>query len=463
MIMKAKIASAIVLLFFIACSSSEQISKISKQIATYNVLESEHVGIAGETTEQYLRFRKLKEIASTEELLKLLNDTNAVVKGCASWALADRKYPNMDEIFISFVESNESIETMHGCIVSSDNLANSFYFQVLYNENRQTDSTFYAKQLYALDSLIINVYPDYDWLLLLRALENNNTNPNNYDAIRKLAFEKQNKYALEALGKYQKVEDINDFISLEDKSFKAISHFPNARFWEMLITYKGTPKTLDYFLAVSAFKDENSNEYLSSIYTQLSDKEIEYLCEALAFNYSPLYFELVCNIWKEYKTIDLTLTKQLIAQNPQKASTAFTTGLLSDRKPILLEFGYNYGTKNAILYQMLESIVNHDKSALLDVCRSSIENTTFTELSTILDYIKAYKLIELADNLLILLEQKKYPFEIFHISETLLSFQDATINQKVIQILESKKSIWNSGNWADAFAQLFKEYKIKVR
>ncbi len=264
------------------------------------------------------------------------------------------------------------------------------------------------------------------------------------------------------MGKYQNINDINDFIALGDKSFRAISHFPNSRFWDMLSGHKDLSRTFDYFLAVSSFKDVNSEKLLSSILMKLSDKEVEFLCEALASNCTPLYFDLLCNIWEKYKIIDITIAEYLIAENPKKAANSFIKGLLNTKKPKFLEFNYNYGTKYSIMKLMLQCIIENDESALLNVCKSGIKSSSSQDLSTILDYITEFEFLELTDDLLVLLKQKKYPFEIYHISKTLFSFQNSETNLKLVKILENKKNRWNSGKWAQSFTSLFKKNNVVV-
>ena len=53
-----------------------EINDLVQKIEKYNELESEHVGVAGETTVQYRNFIKLREKATIDELLFLLKNKN---------------------------------------------------------------------------------------------------------------------------------------------------------------------------------------------------------------------------------------------------------------------------------------------------------------------------------------------------------------------------------------------------
>ena len=82
----------------------------------------------GHTTIQYKNFIKLRAKATTKELLLLLKHKNSVVKGYASMALADMKYPKLYDIITPFLESRETVETQNSDIVSNQELSEIFYF-----------------------------------------------------------------------------------------------------------------------------------------------------------------------------------------------------------------------------------------------------------------------------------------------------------------------------------------------
>ena len=127
----------VIILALFAFESSGQkirpeIKKLAQKIEKYNELESDHVGYAGVTTDQYRNFEKLRDKATYDELLQLIEYKNSVVKGYSSWALADKKYPKLVDIFTEFLRTGESATTQHGCIVSEGDLASEFYSRVFY-------------------------------------------------------------------------------------------------------------------------------------------------------------------------------------------------------------------------------------------------------------------------------------------------------------------------------------------
>ena len=441
-----------------------KINSLAKKIAKYNQLESEHVGIAGETTVQYENFIELRDKATIDELLELLKHENSVVKGYSSWALADRMYPRLTDIIAYFLAKGDSAATQHGCIVSEEDLASEFYSRVFYqhfhNKLTETDSLFFQSQIQQLDSVIL--YGSNDGYLMNKALSNNNGNPKNYERIKELAVTNNNKASLVALAKYQNQNDLSFLIEQGEKSFLAISVFPDNKFWYFLLGYRFNEKSLDYFLAVSSYKNDSSTELLNEFYNSCNNTHINNLDEALIKNYCIPYQDLILKIWENYKTIDYAITQSLIADCPEKASLSFAKGLLKDGKYNFLELDYNYGTKDSILPLIFDNIITFNPSLLNEICIKNIENSKFMELATILNIVEENQINETIPAIFDRLSKKNYPFEIFHLTETLLSFDNSEANMQLIKILETNKNDWDRGNWSGHFRELFIEKNIVI-
>lgn len=441
-----------------------EIKKIAHQIEEYNELESERVGYAGMTTDQFRNFQKLRDRATVDELLQLLEYDNSVVKGYASWALADKKYPKLVHIFAEFLRTGESAITQDGCIVSEDDLASEFYnrvfYQYIHNELSVEDSLFFQSQIQQLDSVIL--YTDKDDYLLSRALINNNSNPKNYERIRYLAFQKKNINAIQALAVYQKNQDIEAFKALKEKSFVAIAKFPDKDFWEFLLNYKDNEVSKNYLMAISAFKSDESAKVLSGLLSTMQKGKIYLLTEALTKNYCVPYQPLILEIWENYKIIDIRATKQLINDIPKDASHSFSIGLLSNEKYKFVEYDYDYGTRDKILPLMLESIKKYQKDALLKICETNIKTTKFTTLNHFLTCVENNKLTETSDEILERLNQKNQAYEIFHLTKTALTFNNPNQKDELVNILKKNQKKWDWGSWSEHFRKLFEEYDIEI-
>ncbi len=147
---------------------TKKLTSIVDQIAKINEVQDEYIGLGGSKSENYKYFKKLKEIATTEELVQLTDNNNAAVACYASWALGDKIYPDLKTIFLKFVLQDRAVATFSGCIQSQDNISIELYHRYWNNVNisRTTD-----KILLELDSIVL-LSKNPNTLLLYRAMEN---------------------------------------------------------------------------------------------------------------------------------------------------------------------------------------------------------------------------------------------------------------------------------------------------
>ncbi len=432
-------------------------------IAKCNELQYKTVGM-GAASEQYKHYEKLRDSASIEELLTLLKNINSVVKAYAGWALADRKYPFLNDIFAEFLATDEIVHYQRVCIGGDFHIASTLYFRIRSQghlfEITDQDSIFFQSQISKMDSLLL--YSDKDIFVKTYALENNKANQKTYERIKKLAEVEWNTDALIALAQYRKKEDIPFFISQGKESFEAISYFPDKGFWDFLLSFKSTEKSLDYFIALSRFQDEAALDVLKEICPSCTLEQITKLDKALIKNYCPLYKDLILKIWEEKKTIDYTITQKFIAQNPEKASESFVKGLLTAEKFNLIEIDYNYGTDELILPLMLQTIAIHDSEKLIPICNKNVLSADFLELKPFLDCIESNHLSQTTDNLLSRLRVNTTKYDIFHIAKTLLSFKNSETNMSLKEIMQQRKSIWDSGTWSESIHELLDKHGIGI-
>jgi len=161
-----KITSILIITLVVSISTAcgQSVDNIVRKIADVNEVQYEHVGIAGQPSENY---EILKEKADIPTLLELTENKNPVVSCYASWALIEKEYSDLATIFSKYLNSDKSVATFSGCIKSEDNLSSEFYHRFW---NKTTDKRT-NQTLVKLDSLILYNNNPY-WLLLTRALEN---------------------------------------------------------------------------------------------------------------------------------------------------------------------------------------------------------------------------------------------------------------------------------------------------
>lgn len=427
--------------------------------------------------EAYQTFIELKNTASLDEIASLIDHQNPVVQGYAIWALVDQKYPKLPSIFSELLALEDSVVISFADEWGKEPLAYLLYQRAI-NKNNSSDiasdySMFYANLTEKLDSLIIysknlqskdGMYADY---LLHRALLNNQQDPASYTRVRDLVVKYDKQPALGELAKYQKEKDIDAIKGFNTDSFEAISHFSHPAFWEFLLTYKDSVRSLSYFKAIASFKDEKALKQLSELYEQISvNNDIESIKEldrALIIHYTPTYSELILKIFEQHKVINESMTRKLLREYPKEASKAFANGLMK-KKPfhfIAIDPIYTYQVpRDSIFTLMLNAVKKYDQSLVPKIYEASILSADLLDYFFILEIVREEKLEFTISVLLQRLDQKNYPFATFHVAKTLLMFEDQKIKEQVAQILEKRKSEWDSGNWSDNFQELFKEYNI---
>jgi hypothetical protein len=440
-----------------------EIQDIVQQIVKYNKLDSESVGMAGDTTEQFWNFIMLRDNASFDELLQLTKHNNSVVKGYACWALADNKYPSIYEIIIPFIETGETVVCQNCDIVMTIQLSSVLYYRVynqnFYNNLSIIDSLFFVSQIQKIDSVIL--FSNKAITLLDIALKHNSANPDTYNRVKFLASRK-NKQAIAALALYEKKSDIPFIIEQGENSFLAISSFPDKEFWTFLLKYEYTNRTLDYFMAIASFKNEDALKLLLKIYSNCNTAQVESLDESLIKNYCNIYQDLILKIWQLSNTIDLNMTKSLIRDCPDKSSQLFAKGLLNSNQYNFLEIDGNYGTKDSIMPLMLGTIAKYNKELLLEICKKNIETESYMNLVSVLDIVVKNNFVEVQQNILNRLTKKTYPFEMFQLARALISFKDSESDLKLLKILKEKRSVWDSGNWSNRFKALLSNNKLEI-
>lgn len=415
------------------------------------------------TSEQYRNFEELRNQSTIDELLELVQHKNSVVKGYSSWALADKMYPNLATILAGFIQTGETATIQSGCLVFTDNLASVLYHRVFYQHVHdplsEEDSLNYQTYIQRLDSVVI--YSNTKTSLLGDALSNNNGNPQTYDRIRELAFNRKNSNAIEALGVYQRKEDVDDFKRLKKHSFPAIAKFPNTAFWEFLLSFKDEKSSLQYLMALSAFKTRESALELRELSQSMNGADIRTLSEAIIKNYCVHYQDLILSIWEQYGLIDFRATTQVSYDIPEKSAKSFSTGLLSNTEFHFVQYNYDYGTSDKILPLMLDQIRVYAPDSIVSICKQHILTADFMFLGSFLKFSKDNLLTETSDEILNRLQQKNRTYEDFHLAETLLSFKNPAHEEEVVTTLRAKQQDWDWGNWSDHFRKLFREHNIE--
>ncbi len=186
----------ILVLISISKLKSQTVDNIVSEIAEINQMQ--FYGQSGKY-ENFKNYEKLREIASIKELVKLTDHKNAAVAGYASFALVEKSYDSIQNIFIKFLNNKRTASILSGCIEDENELSVELYFDY---KNDTSDSEKQKNAMLAkLDSIaIFNAKSDY---LIKEALEK--INPKEYNTqIEYLAFDLYNHDAILYFSKWYK-------------------------------------------------------------------------------------------------------------------------------------------------------------------------------------------------------------------------------------------------------------------
>jgi hypothetical protein len=235
-----QIFTLICLFIFSGFSYSQSVDEIVKQFISTNEVQYEHIGFGSTKSKLYQDYLTLTQIADNNELIKLTNHNNAIVRCYAGWALIDRKYSRLDSIYHSFLNNDAKVTTYSIDIKGNDNISSEFYHRYwnsLDFKDKAKDSV-----LFKLDSLTL-YNANSDWLLILRAL-NNRIYPKSYNKqIEFLAFEKNNRQAIFYLSNWYKADYVEKLKPtlikyLQKTDFKNVGITPYYQVIEELLRYK---------------------------------------------------------------------------------------------------------------------------------------------------------------------------------------------------------------------------------
>ena len=248
------------LIYFLLLSGflySQSVDEIVKRFVATNEVQYEYIGFGSTKSKLYQDFLTLTKIANNNELIKLTNHSNAVVRCYAGWALIDKKYPRLESVYQSFLDNDAEVTTYSIDTKDKDYISSEFYHRYWNSIDFKDKAT--NSILFKLDSLTL-FSPNSDWLLILRALENR-IYPKTYNnQIEFLAFEKNNKDAIFYLSNWYKAEYVDKLKPalikyLQSTDFKNVGVTPYYQVIEELLKFKD--EEIEQIIVVKLRKDKH--------------------------------------------------------------------------------------------------------------------------------------------------------------------------------------------------------------
>ncbi len=201
----------------------------------YNSSYNEFVFYQQQRKYQVRHFRDMADLATEEDLLKLTEHSNGVVRCYAFWALLEQQYPKSFDILLKHLTDNERIKTL------DDKDIRIFKVGDLFIELMTKDQIAYdllamnAEETRRLGRILaedpnITLEARFDWMNDLELTKDN------YNVIRQTAMTQKEPRTIVKLAQYQRGEDVELIGGLFEKTgkyyaLKASRNFPDKAFF----------------------------------------------------------------------------------------------------------------------------------------------------------------------------------------------------------------------------------------
>ena len=482
----------IILMFFITVSTSAQkkydVSKVSNKtrkivgkIQRINELMSEGVGVSGMRPGQWNNFEELKKYASVDELLALTNHKNGVVRCYSFWALSYIENIDLFPIVLEHIDDDELVNTMFGCIVSKEKVGDFFIDMVTPGYVDLDSNKMTWEEYQKLDSIL--VYRDNNLDAKYGAIERIETTPNNYSKIRELYVKDKNQSALVKLAQFNNINDIDLILKNREQvnseeggyfyTYKAMSYFPNAKFFPFLKSQlKKTLNNTHYsnewtqlYRAIASYKNQDAQKQLLIPFTNVEHKHIRVyhlnmIFSALKEFKSSFYDVILWKLWEEENKISSKVFNYLSNINSERAFKLIKKSLQS---PNELDFAVdsfdNIEEERSLSEQMLDILLEKDRKFGIQIITENIAKSSVHHFP-----LYANKASEIKDKLFIkplleILEREQNPYIYLAAAEVLISYKDKKINKKILEIKKKNKRLRE--DWGGtAIEKLLKENNI---
>lgn len=463
----------------ISSQTKQVVSKIEKE----NMLMGSAVGNGGARPKQFENFTDLQKTATKVELQELTNHPNGVVRCYSFWALTLDTSINLLPIIIKHIPDDTNVSTMFGCIISGENVGDFFINLVTPNYVDINSKKLDSSQFALIDSILI--YTPNNLYAKQKAISRAKLTERFYARARDLVIKDKNQEALVTLAKYQKEQDIplilkNKIGNKRDDgyffTYRAISEFPHPDFFPLLEQNLKQTLNDDHFStewrelykAIASYKNNKAVELLTIPFTQVKHENIreyhiDFVFGALQKFQSPLYDDLLWNIWAKEKKISPEVFKYLNTKNPQRAFdlTKETLQLPEDYDFTNDMTDYeNLSNSENLLETMLDIALNQDRPFAIKVIDRNLLNEDISTFQFFAAKAAQIKDTSFVGQLFIRLEKDDNPHIYLRAAEALIAFNSKDINKRIAATNNINSNL-TKGWGGEEFKKLLKDENIK--
>lgn len=432
---------------------SKEISSIVDSIHIVNRFESKLIGEAGVKSRQYALGEKLYSIATVDELIKLTDHGNSVVRNYAFLSLSLHKEFDLTPIMINHVSDTTRIRTVMGCLIGGRTTSDMF-LEIYKRSNRDSSNLCKLKKV---DSALLysNVITAYK-RKLLRKIE---PDSNQYQRIKELAKSKELPEAWIALARFGNNENLiflqntlkaiikskTDLINI----YEAISYYPHKLFYPLLVsqldginkrTHSSSGEWEHLFRAIASYKNSESRDlfenlineiglegyikrtYLRDIYMALSE-----------FNSTNIYDNLIWYFWENENFLSPSNYVELLISNRSKAIELTSRSLSNISELKVLGAGYLLlNIEEKLKSSMLELLVDENVDLAFNIIIENIKNASVHNFNIFTQKVVELKAPVFVQHLFERLYREDNPHIYLNIAKTLVAFENESINQRII-------------------------------
>lgn len=445
--------------------SGKNVNELVSEIATENKLLSAGIGFGGTPTKQYARFEALKEKASNEKLIKLINHENAVVRCYAFWALADKHEESLFDIALKHLTDTAEVESQFGCITSNTKVAD-FYIGFLIQNTFETegDTTEYnfkitPQQQRILDSTVLYTANKLEYLEWV--LSNHEPIEDDYPRIREFVTS-GNYGALPALAKYKRPQDRELILSFKDtplrqnmyphpleRLFTAIEIFPDEYFLPFLNDFgKSTLSSKEhssywknFYAAVATYKQPLSSEILQRPIVSKANSlnyHLRFITEALGKYPQEGNLKLIALIWKDYKLISKGGFEFLKKQNP-KLAFELARSYFENFEPV-----YSNSTNQLqFISTILPFALEQNRNEIIKLISNNLKTNSVTPFQEFAKFAKQIKSSEFIEPLFYRIENEWNGYIVNESVDIIIEFENRDLNSRIFNSLKKNKVVAN--------------------
>lgn len=276
---------------------SEKVNILFSELNTFERVESKHISFGGIQSKSYQLFEDIDSIASTDEIVYMVENGNLSTKAYLSYLLVDRKYKRNTEIFKLFLKNNDTLNITVGCVGHTSTLAAEFY-SYFFNEKRKIEERKALESEILKDPKAYEFFPieeyhsNWNYEEIINsinelngiALRTDSINPitintifrlnnyqlNDYVKVKSIATKYPTRETLATLASFKEDKDLNIILENKKINFLAISKFPHSLLFPNLEeSLEKEYENLDYYQAITSFCTRESAVLLNKLYEKI--------------------------------------------------------------------------------------------------------------------------------------------------------------------------------------------------